>query len=468
MKLFGRIAGCGAVLLAWLVPARCQEALRDAVARSEAGIAQVRTELATVYAEIAAEKAERMRAADAAEAQCRTLEEQRQATAAQTEEDTAEAERALAAVRHLDEVQRFVADLCAEYRGAFEGRLGAAEASAYAADLEALDASLGAKPDAVDPAALTALLRLGLDRCFGAVGGRSFEGEALDTSGLVIPGRYETFGPIAFFAPGDGGAPGLAVQETGSLLPTVFTGFDPAETAALRALFAEGRGTVPVDVTMGSGVRLHQTRDTLAQHLRKGGIIMVPLLALGSVCALIVLVKLVSVTTLATGRAQAQVMEIVADLRAGDAAAAEAKARRLRRPVRGVILEGLAHRTASKEHLEEILYEQVLSQVPGLERFLSPLAVCASAAPLLGLLGTVTGMIHTFRLITVFGTGDARLLSAGISEALITTEVGLAIAIPALLFHAYLSRRVRRIVGTVQEVALTFVNGIKLKGGNGG
>ena len=72
-------------------------------------------------------------------------------------------------------------------------------------------------------------------------------------------------------------------------------------------------------------------------------------------------------------------------------------------------------------------------------------------------------MIHTFRLITVFGTGDARLLSSGISEALVTTEVGLMIAIPALLFHAYLSRRVRRTVGMTQEVAVAFVNGITLK-----
>jgi biopolymer transport protein ExbB len=108
------------------------------------------------------------------------------------------------------------------------------------------------------------------------------------------------------------------------------------------------------------------------------------------------------------------------------------------------------------------MYEQILSQVPLLERFLSPLAVCASVAPLLGLLGTVTGMIHTFNLITVFGTGDAKLLSGGISEALITTEVGLMIAVPALLIHAYLSRRVRRAVALTQQTAIMFVNATKL------
>ena len=81
--------------------------------------------------------------------------------------------------------------------------------------------------------------------------------------------------------------------------------------------------------------------------------------------------------------------------------------------------------------------------------------------PLLGLLGTVTGMIHTFRLVTVFGTGDARLLSGGISEALVTTEFGLMIAIPVLLVHAYLARRVRTIIGRLENRAIEFVGELK-------
>ena len=72
------------------------------------------------------------------------------------------------------------------------------------------------------------------------------------------------------------------------------------------------------------------------------------------------------------------------------------------------------------------------------------MAALVAAAPLLGLLGTVTGMIHTFRLITFFGVGDARLLADGISEALVTTEAGLCVAIPALLCHAWLTRLARR------------------------
>jgi biopolymer transport protein ExbB len=79
-------------------------------------------------------------------------------------------------------------------------------------------------------------------------------------------------------------------------------------------------------------------------------------------------------------------------------------------------------------------------------RWLPIVALTAGVSPLLGLLGTVTGMIKTFQLISLFGAGDAKLLSSGISEALITTEFGLVVAIPALLMHAYLQRRVKKIL----------------------
>ena len=100
------------------------------------------------------------------------------------------------------------------------------------------------------------------------------------------------------------------------------------------------------------------------------------------------------------------------------------------------------------------IYEASLAPQSSLERYLSILSVSASAAPLLGLLGTVTGMIHTFRLITMFGTGDAKLLSGGISEALVTTEAGLIVAIPALLIHVWCLRRARCNASLCKQAAL--------------
>ena len=107
------------------------------------------------------------------------------------------------------------------------------------------------------------------------------------------------------------------------------------------------------------------------------------------------------------------------------------------------------------------MHSRIAEEVPYLEKYLSVLSVSAAASPLLGLLGTVMGMIHTFNLITVFGTGKARLLSSGISEALITTEYGLIIAIPALLVHAYFASRVRKIIGTLDKGVGLFITGLK-------
>ena len=85
------------------------------------------------------------------------------------------------------------------------------------------------------------------------------------------------------------------------------------------------------------------------------------------------------------------------------------------------------------------------------------MAVVAAVAPLLGLLGTVTGMISTFDVITIFGNSDPKLLSGGISVALVTTELGLIVAIPLLLLHHFLSRRVDAIVNELEEEGAVLV-----------
>jgi biopolymer transport protein ExbB len=112
----------------------------------------------------------------------------------------------------------------------------------------------------------------------------------------------------------------------------------------------------------------------------------------------------------------------------------------------------------SRAELENVLQEAILAEIPAQERFLSTLGVLASIAPLLGLLGTVTGMIHTFELITFHGTGDPRMLSSGISEALVTTMFGLGVAIPIMLAHSLISRRVEERIADLEEKAISFVN----------
>ncbi len=82
----------------------------------------------------------------------------------------------------------------------------------------------------------------------------------------------------------------------------------------------------------------------------------------------------------------------------------------------------------------------------------------AAVAPLLGLLGTVTGIIKTFDLMQVFGAGDPKPLISGISEALITTELGLILAIPAMIIHAFLSRKAAGILAHLEKLSVAFIN----------
>ncbi len=85
------------------------------------------------------------------------------------------------------------------------------------------------------------------------------------------------------------------------------------------------------------------------------------------------------------------------------------------------------------------LDQAILKERPIIRRFLPTVAIFAAVSPLLGLLGTVSGMIETFQSITLFGTGDPKLMSGGISKALVTTELGLIVAIPLMLFHSWLA-----------------------------
>ena len=106
---------------------------------------------------------------------------------------------------------------------------------------------------------------------------------------------------------------------------------------------------------------------------------------------------------------------------------------------------------ADNETLELKLEEAVLKERPAIESGLAILKIIAAVAPLLGLLGTVTGMIETFQAITIFGAGDPKNMAGGISAALVTTVQGLVVAIPVVLMHTLVNGRAKRIVHVLEE-----------------
>jgi biopolymer transport protein ExbB len=151
---------------------------------------------------------------------------------------------------------------------------------------------------------------------------------------------------------------------------------------------------------------------------------------------------------------------VLTELAEGSLDGALKKAREIKGVAGEMLLIGAENAHEKRALLEEMLFERILRVRPTLERFLPFLAITAAAAPLLGLLGTVIGMIKTFQLITIFGTGDAKSLSSGISEALVTTALGLCVAIPTLILHGALARMARHKIGLLEQISVAFVNGV--------
>jgi biopolymer transport protein ExbB len=126
-------------------------------------------------------------------------------------------------------------------------------------------------------------------------------------------------------------------------------------------------------------------------------------------------------------------------------------------PLGRILAVGLVNRRHSKEVMKESIEEVGRQVVHELERYLNSLGTIAAISPLLGLLGTVFGMIDVFSVIVTAGVGDPAVLAGGISKALITTAAGLSVAIPSMFFHRYFMGAVDELVLAMEEQALKLV-----------
>jgi biopolymer transport protein ExbB len=194
-------------------------------------------------------------------------------------------------------------------------------------------------------------------------------------------------------------------------------------------------------------------------RIKQGGFWIFPILLLAAIALIAAIAKwiqLAKVRVLASSR----VRKIIELVRSGEKANALNECATISHPAGRILHRGVTLAGRDRGDLEEGMFETFLEEQPALQRGLPFIAIASATAPLLGLLGTVTGMIETFRLINLFGTSDARNLASGISEALVTTEFGLIVAIPALILHALLSRKVQGIKATMEMASLAFLNGI--------
>ena len=148
------------------------------------------------------------------------------------------------------------------------------------------------------------------------------------------------------------------------------------------------------------------------------------------------------------------------DLKQGELHAQKLAQLRTNSPLGAILAAGIANRGQDRDVMKESISEAASHVVHDLEKYLNSLGTVAAIAPLLGLLGTVVGMIDVFTQITTVGTGNANALAGGISEALLTTAAGLIVAIPALVMHRYYTGLIYTIVVDQEREAIKLVDAI--------
>ena len=216
-------------------------------------------------------------------------------------------------------------------------------------------------------------------------------------------------------------------------------------TGSTSAMLSAGPGDdfvrFGLDPTSGQILGLLVREPSFRERINQGGIVGYIIITLGIFGVLLSIERLISLGI--AGR------KVKAQLKSDTASEKNALGRVLRAYE--------SNREVDTETLELKLGEAILKEVPPLQRGILIIKVISVVAPLLGLLGTVTGMINTFQAITLFGTGDPTRMAGGISQALVTTQLGLYVAVPTVLLHTVVSGRSRGIIQILQEQAAGIV-----------
>ena len=200
-------------------------------------------------------------------------------------------------------------------------------------------------------------------------------------------------------------------------------------------------GIDPTGPTGGSFLAAIIDSPTISERWHQGGYVGYAITAVGAFAFLLAIYRLVVLTAVG-GKVSSQLKSSSAK---GD------------NPLGRVLQVHEANPNIDTETLELKMAEAVLSETPKLEQGLTLLKIIAAVAPLMGLLGTVTGMIITFQAITIFGAGDPKAMAGGISSALVTTVLGLLVAIPTVLLHTVVNGRSQRIIHVLNEQATGIV-----------
>ena len=302
-----------------------------------------------------------------------------------------------------------------------------------------------------------ALVESSVDRLTSLVGGVSFNGTAIGKDGLVKNGKFILLGPVALFSSDDDSLVGIAEQQLGSLEPTVMPFMDVKNVENIKKTVNAEEGLFPFDPSLGNARKIEETSESLFETINKGGIVGYVIVLMFFAVLSLSIFKWIQLSKIPMPR-ETDFKPLLNAMLYNDFEKAKSLLKTVKGPTANMLNIGLEHINEDNALVEEVMYEEMLTTRLKVEKYTPFIAVCASSAPLLGLLGTVTGIINTFKLITVFGSGDVKTLSGGISEALITTALGLIVAIFSLILFAFLSRKAKTIMDRMEKIAILFMN----------
>jgi biopolymer transport protein ExbB len=290
------------------------------------------------------------------------------------------------------------------------------------------------------------------------------DGQFFLEDGRRVEGQVVSIGQIASLGVASDGSGTLAPAGGGQLRLVDRTTGDVARDLADGPL---GVSSFPIYLYESLDTLVETERgSSLQDTIEGGGIIGLVIIGIGIATLILVLIRIFLLATVG-GTSEKAISQTINALESRDFDTARTIAGKLKGAAGRVLSATIEGLRVDPEHIEDVISENVLNAQPRIDRFRSTISVFAAVAPLLGLLGTVTGMIATFDVITQFGTGDPGLLSGGISEALITTQLGLTVAIPALLVGNLLSSWADRITSNLEISALRMVNTVTGHRGTG-
>ncbi len=272
--------------------------------------------------------------------------------------------------------------------------------------------------------------------------------------GTEVTGRVIRVGNVAAY--------GVSPEGSGVLAPAGEGRLKVWSRPSMETAEALGAGVTPPVLGMflfesESKAIEEQAGKTLLGVINSGGAIGWIIVVLGAVGLLLAVLRFAFLRS-ASASTDKIVEAVGSEVRSGNLERAMQACDRFKGATSRVVKAAVRNLDRDRAHLEDIISESILHESAHLNRFGAIILVIAAVAPLLGLLGTVTGMITTFDIITEFGTGDPKLLSGGISIALVTTELGLAVAIPMLLLGNILSGWAESIKDGMEKGALRVIN----------